>query len=91
MGERALLNRVEQLKTLEAQMKDLEKQAEELKQDIKVDMERKGLEKQTAGEYIVRFTTMVSSRFDSKAFREAHSRLYDRYLKKTATRRFSIA
>ena len=44
-----------------------------------------------AGDYIVRFTTMVSNRFDSKAFREAHGRLYKRYMKQMTTKRFSIA
>ena len=72
-------------------MRALEKQVEDLKQDIKADMERKGLEEQAAGDYIVRFTTMVSNRFDSKAFKETHKRLYDKYLKETVTRRFSIA
>ena len=49
MGSRALINRVDKLKALEKQQKALEKQIEELKTGIKEDMERKGLEEQTAG------------------------------------------
>ena len=91
MSGRVLVNRVNKLKALEKQQKALEKQIEELRTDIKEDMERKGLEEQTVGDYIVRFTTMVSNRFDSKAFKESHSRLYSQYMKQTTTKRFSIA
>ena len=81
MTQRTLTNRVNKLKGLEEQYKALEKQIEELKAGIKTDMESKGLEEQAAGDYIVRFTTMVSNRFDSKAFKGAYGELYSRYLK----------
>ena len=83
-------NRVKKLKALEIQQKELEHQMEELKADIKADMDRKGLEEQRAGEYIIRFTTVMSNRFDTKEFREEHSRLYERYTKAMTSRRFSI-
>ena len=38
MSERMLLNRIKKLKELEAQQKAIEKQMEELKEDIKADM-----------------------------------------------------
>jgi len=53
-------------------------------------MESKGLEEQAAGDYIVRFTTMVSNRFDSKAFKGTYGELYSRYLKEMTSKRFSI-
>ena len=91
MTVRQVENRVKKLKALEVQQKELEQQIEELKADIKTDMERKGLEEQRAGEYIVRFTPVVSNRFDSKAFKAEHSRLYDQYMKQLTSKRFSIA
>ena len=91
MTVRQVENRVKKLKALEVQQKELERQIEELKADIKTDMERKGLEEQRAGEYIVRFTTVMSNRFDSKAFKAEHSRLYDQYMKQLTSKRFSIA
>lgn len=91
MTIRQVENRVKKLKALEVQQKELEKQIEELKADIKSDMERKGLEEQRAGDYIVRFTTVVSNRFDSKAFREEHGKLYSQYMRVSTSRRFSIA
>lgn len=91
MTMKQIENRVKKLKALEGQQKELEKHIEELKADIKTDMERKGLEEQRAGDYIVRFTPVVSNRFDSKAFREDHGKLYDRYMRVSTSRRFSIA
>ncbi len=90
MTERMLQNRVKKLKALEAQQKELESQIEALKGEIKADMEEKGLEQQKAGDFLIRWTTVLSSRFDSKAFQREHESLYDQYLKQTASRRFSI-
>jgi len=91
MSERMLLNRVKKLKALEEQQKELVKQIDELKDGIKADMEQKGVEEQVAGDNIVRFTTVTSNRFSTKDFKEEHSRLYNQYMKQTATKRFSIA
>lgn len=91
MTERMIVNRVRKLKELEAQQKEIEEQIEALKAEIKADMQRKDLEEQKAGDYTVKFTTIISNRFDGKAFKADHSKLYDQYMRATESRRFSIA
>ncbi len=91
MTERMIVNRVRKLKELEAQQKEIEEQIEALKAEIKADMQRKDLEEQRAGDYTVRFTTVISNRFDGKAFKADHAKLYDQYMRATESRRFSIA
>lgn len=91
MTERMIVNRVRKLKELEAQQKEIEEQIEALKAEIKADMQRKDFEEQKAGDYTVRFTTVISNRFDGKAFKADHSKLYDQYMRATESRRFSIA
>ncbi|MEE0202003.1 MAG: hypothetical protein U0I51_15860 [Muricomes sp.] len=91
MTERMIVNRVRKLKELEAQQKEIEEQIEALKAEIKADMQRKNLEEQRAGNYTVRFTTVISNRFDGKAFKADHAKLYDQYMRATESRRFSIA
>ena len=91
MTERMIVNRVRTLKELEAQQKEIEEQIEALKAEIKADMQRKNLEEQRAGNYTVRFTTVISNRFDGKAFKADHAKLYDQYMRATESRRFSIA
>ncbi len=91
MTERMLQNRVKKLKELERQQKELEGQIEALKEEIKADMEAKGVEQQTAGDFLIRWTTVLTSRFDSKVFQKEHESLYKQYLKQATSRRFSIA
>lgn len=91
MGERALQNRVLKLRELEGQQETLQKQIDELKDQIKQDMEKKGVDELQAGSFIIRWKTILSSRFDAKAFQKEHESLYSQYLKQTQSRRFTIA
>lgn len=91
MTERMIANRIRKLKELEAQQKELEQQIEALKSDIKADMEDKGLEEQRVGDYIVRFTSVLTSRFDARRFQQEHIKLYGQYIRQTSSKRFSIA
>lgn len=91
MGERALENRIKKLKALEEQKKELEAQIEGLQEEIKKDMENKGIEEMQIGIFIIRFTSVLSSRFDTKNFKEKYSDLYKEYTKQVASRRFTIS
>lgn len=91
MSERQMINRVKKLKALEAQQKELESQIEKLKEEIKADMDAKGIEQQQAGDFLVRWTMVVANRFDTRAFQKEHENLYTQYMKQTTSRRFTIA
>lgn len=91
MTERMLENRIRKLKDLEDKKKQIEKEIESVKDEIKQDMDAKGLEEQTAGEHIIRFVTVISSRFDSKSFKDGHAGLYKKYMRAIECRRFTIA
>lgn len=91
MTERMVINRVKKMQELEQQKADMEKQIDELKDQIKQDMEQKGLEEMAAGAFLIRWRMVLTSRFDSKAFQKEHNALYDQYVKQTSSRRFTIA
>ncbi len=91
MTERMISNRIRKLKELENQRAELDKQIEALKDEIKEDMDSKGLEEQKVGDYMIRFITVVTSRFDSSKLKKEHADLYSRYLKETSSRRFTVA
>lgn len=91
MTERQLQNRVKKLKALESQQKELENQIEAIKAELKNDMEEKQLEQQQAGDFLIRWTKVLGSRFDCKTFQKEHEGLYNQYLKQTESRRFSVA
>lgn len=90
MGTKAIENRVRKLQELEQMKKELDKQIEALKDEIKEDMDSKGLEEQRVGDYMVRFITVVTNRFDSSRLKKDNADLYSRYLKETSCRRFTV-
>lgn len=54
-------------------------------------MEQRDLEELEAGAYIVRWTSVLSNRFDSSAFKKAYADLYKSFTKQVMSRRFSIS
>lgn len=91
MGNRALENRIKKLKELEEQHKALEQEINSLKEEIKKDLETKGTEELQVGIFIIRFTSVLSSRFDTKRFKEQYKDLYHQFTKQTASKRFTIS
>lgn len=58
---------------------------------VKAMMDKKHLEEMDVGNFTVRYTTVVSSRFDSRAFQETHQALYDQYCVASESKRFTIS
>lgn len=90
MSSVEMVSKVEQLKELEALIRDAQAEAEQLKDEIKAEMAKQNKEEMNVGRYIIRWTNVISERFDSKTFKNEMSVLYDRYLKQAKSRRFSI-
>ena len=91
MGERTIENRIKKLRALEEQKKELEAQISGLQEEIKKDMESKGVEKMKISIYIVRFICALSNRFDTKSFKAKYDTLYKEFTKQVASRRFTIS
>ena len=66
-------------------------EAEALRDDIKTEMLNRNIEELEAGQYIIRWTSVLSQRFDTTGFKKSHADLYKAFTKQTASRRFSIA
>ena len=47
--------------------------------------------KLTAGQYIIRWTSVLSNRFDTTGFKKVYGDLYKAFTKQTNSRRFSIS
>lgn len=90
MSERMLLNRIKKYKDLEAQKTAIEKEMEALKTDLLADMQEKGLEEQKAGNWVIRWTKVLTNRLDSKALKAELPELAARFTRQTESRRFSI-
>ena len=81
-------NRIRELEELNDQIEKLKRQAEEIKDEIKNFM---GDEEELITEnYVVKWTNVTSSRFDSATFKLKYPDLYDSFKTPSYSRRFSF-
>lgn len=81
---------IEKLKEWEAIQAEAAAEVESLKDQVKAEMNARGVEELEAGQHIARFTTVLSNRFDTTVFKREHAEMYKQYTKQTTSRRFSI-
>lgn len=92
MANNELIKKVEEIRELENLMEEVKENIETLKDVLKAEMISLGTEELNLdGRYIVRWTSTLSSRFDTKKFKEEHKDLYLSFTKEVASKRFSIA
>ena len=90
MSKYELLAKVELLNKYEAMMEELRAEADSVRNSIKAEMEAREVEELVAGQYIIRWTSVLSNRFDITAFKKVLPELYKAYTKQVASRRFTI-
>ena len=90
MSKIELLAKIELLNKYEAMMEEIKAEADTIRNSIKAEMEAREVEEMIAGQYIVRYTSVLSNRFDSTAFKKEHAELYKSFTKQVASKRFSI-
>ena len=91
MSTKELTNKIESLRDLESLIEEAKAEAETLRDEIKSEMMLRDVEEMSIGQYIVRFTSVLSNRFDTTGFKRAYADLYKQYTKQTASRRFTIS
>ena len=91
MSRNELITKIEQLKVWEAILEEAQAEAEALRDSIKAQMLEEDTEELAVGAYIIRWTSVLSNRFDSTAFKKEHSDLYKSFTKQVASKRFTIA
>lgn len=91
MGNRAVENRIKRLKEIEAAQKELEKQADAIKAEIKAVMEAQGADELNTGNFIIRWKEIISNRLDSKALKATFPDIYSQFTKEAVSKRFTVA
>lgn len=91
MSKIELLAKIELLNKYEAMMEELKAEADTIRNSIKAEMEAREVEELIAGQYIVRYTSVLSQRFDSTAFKKVMPEIYKAYTKQVSSRRFTIS
>ena len=91
MSKNELVAKIEALNEWEAVIEEAKAEAEAIRDAIKQEMLERDTEELSVGQYIVRWTSVLTSRFDTTAFKKTYSDLYKAFTKQSASRRFSIS
>ena len=91
MSANEITTKIESLRELEELIEEAKAEAETLRDEIKAEMLSRNIEEMTVGQYIIRWTSILSNRFDTTGFKRAYGDLYKAYTKQTASRRFTIS
>ena len=86
-----ITSKIDALKELEALIEEAKAEAETLRDEIKAEMLSRNTEEMEAGQYIVRWTSVLTQRVDTTAFKKVMPDVYKEYTKQVSSRRFSIA
>ena len=91
MTNTELIQKIEALNEWEAILEEAKAEAEALRDAIKAEMLEQDTEELAAGQYIIRWTSVLSNRFDTTSFKKEHNDLYKEFTKQVSSKRFSIA
>ena len=86
-----ITSKIEALKDLETLIEEAKAEAEALRDEIKTEMLSRDTEELEAGQYIVRWTSVLTQRFDTTAFKKVMPDVYKAYTKQISSRRFTIS
>jgi len=79
-----ITSKIEALKELETLIEEAKAEAEALRDEIKAEMVNRNAEEMEAGQYIVRWTSVLSQRFDSTSFKKVMPDVYKSFTKQVA-------
>ena len=91
MATNELLKKIEALNEWEALMEEAKAEIEALKDSIKQEMLNRDTEELEVGQYMVRYQTIVSNKFDNSSFKKLMPDVYKSFIRQTTSKRFSIA
>ena len=89
MTDRMIENRIKKLMEIKAQIEELEKAANAVKEEIKADMAERGTDTLVTEKGAKVYWKEVSeNRFDTTTFKKEHAYMYTSYTKKITSRPF---
>ena len=91
MSKNEIEARINALNEWEAIIADAQAEAEAIRDSIKQEMLDRDTEELVAGAYIVRWTSILSNRFDTTGFKKVYGDLYKAFTKQVSSKRFSIS
>jgi len=91
MSTNELISMIETMNNYDELAAKAKAKADAIREAIKEEMTRRETEELTAGSYIVRYTNVVSNRFDSTTFKKLYADLYKDFTKPISSHRFTVS
>ena len=91
MTKNEMITLIETMNNYEGLAAKAKEKANAIRDTIKEEMARQETEELVAGSYIVRYTSVISNRFDSTTFKRMYANLYKDFTKQVSSRRFSVS
>ena len=91
MTRTEMIKAIENLQELESFMEEIKAEADTIRDSLKNEMLERNTEELEAGQYIIRFTSVLSNRFDTTAFKKIYGDLYKTFTKQVNSKRFCIS
>ena len=91
MSKNEIVSLIETMNNYDARAAKAKAKADAIREAIKEEMVRQGREELTAGAYIIRYTSVISNRFDSTTFKRLYADLYQDFTKPVSSRRFTVS
>lgn len=85
-----LTEKVHTLRQLESEVVAMNSRIEALKNEIKEELNRRGVSELVGDDWKVTWNSYSSSRFDQSAFRKAHPDLYESFKVISESKRFTV-
>lgn len=83
--------KIEELKEMETLLEEVKAEAEAIRDELKAEMIERDTEELETDQYIIRWTSVLSNRFDTTNFKKIYGDLYKAFTKQVASKRFSIS
>lgn len=91
MSTNTIEKKITELKELEEMANEIKNEIETIKDELKNVLAEQDTEELVIGTHIIRYTTVLSQRFDSTRLKDKLPEIYTAYLKQVTSKRFSIA
>lgn len=90
MNKQELLKQVRDLKELKVMAEELQAEITAIEDNIKAEMTVQNVTELQIDIFKIRWTPVISNKFDTSAFKKIYSDLYNQFTRKYETKRFSI-
>lgn len=91
MSKNEMISMIETMNNYDELAAKAKTKADAIRDTLKQEMLRLDTEELAAGAYILRYTSVVSNRFDSTTFKRLYADLYKDFTKPVSSRRFTVS